>query len=183
MHSVSIVGCGYAGLRLARRLRSVGHAVRGFASRAESLGQIAAAGIEPELLNLDMAPAFIDFDGHLVYYCVPPAPMGDRDSRLERFLEHAGGTPRRVVYLSTTGVYGDRSGAAVDEDTPPAPNTKRALRRLAAENTLREWAGSHAVSWCILRVPGIYGPGRLPLEKLRRRDPAIDPSEATPSNR
>jgi nucleoside-diphosphate-sugar epimerase len=57
------------------------------------------------------------------------------------------------------------------------------VRRLAAETSLREWADSHAVSWCILRVSGIYGPGRLPVDRLRRGDPAIDPREATPSNR
>jgi nucleoside-diphosphate-sugar epimerase len=183
MHSVSIVGCGYTGLRLAGRWLSLTHGVRGFASRAESLRQIAASGAESIPLNLDQTPAMIDLDGQVAYYAVPPAPVGDRDFRLERLLEHIVGTPRRFVYLSTTGVYGDRGGAAVDEDTPPAPQSERAVRRLAAETSLREWADSHAVSWCILRVSGIYGPGRLPVERLRRGDPAIDPREATPSNR
>jgi nucleoside-diphosphate-sugar epimerase len=183
MHSVSIVGCGYTGLRLAGRWLSLTHGVRGFATRAESLRQIAAIGAEPIPLNLDQTPAMIDLDGQLAYYAVPPAPVGDRDLRLERLLEHAVGRPRRFIYLSTTGVYGDRGGAAVDEDTPPAPQSERAVRRLAAETTLRDWANSHAISWCILRVPGIYGPGRLPVDRLRRGDPAIDPREAMPSNR
>ena len=103
--------------------------------------------------------------------------------RLERLLDHIVGVPKRFVYLSTTGVYGDRSGGRVDEDTQPAPVSERAVRRLAAESALRDWANSHAVSWCILRVPGIYGPGRLPLERLRRREPAIVPQESTPTNR
>jgi nucleoside-diphosphate-sugar epimerase len=183
MQSVSIVGCGYTGLRLARCLRTRGHPVRGFATRTTRLEQIAAADAEPALLNLDMPTAPLDFEGHVVYYLVPPAPLGDRDDRLERLLEDATGKPQRLVYLSTTGVYGDRDGAAVDEDTPPAPVSERAVRRLAAENRLRRWADAHAVSWCILRVPGIYGPGRLPLERLRRRDPAIDPIDAGPGNR
>jgi nucleoside-diphosphate-sugar epimerase len=71
----------------------------------------------------------------------------------------------------------------VDEDTPPAPRTERAIRRLAAETALRDWADSHRVSWCVLRVAGIYGPGRLPLDRLRRGVPAVVPQEATPSNR
>ena len=183
MHSVAIVGCGYTGLRLAGRWLSLTHGVRGFATRAESLRQVAAIGAESIPLNLDQTPAMIDLDGQIAYYAVPPAPVGDRDLRLERLLEHVVGRPRRFVYLSTTGVYGDRGGAAVDEDTPPAPRSERAVRRLAAETTLRAWADSHAISWCILRVPGIYGPGRLPLDRLRRGDPAIDPREATPSNR
>jgi nucleoside-diphosphate-sugar epimerase len=170
-------------LRLAGRWLSVTDRVRGFASRAESLRQIAAIGAESIPLNLDQTPAMIDLDGQVAYYAVPPAPVGDRDFRLERLLEHIVGAPKRFVYLSTTGVYGDRGGAAVDEDTPPAPQSERAVRRLAAETGLREWADSHAVSWCILRVAGIYGPGRLPVERLRRGDPAIDPREAMPSNR
>jgi nucleoside-diphosphate-sugar epimerase len=183
MHSASIVGCGYTGLRLARRLRALGHSVRGFGTRADSLRQIVEVGAESALLDLDRVPSLLEFEGHLVYYSVPPAPSGDRDGRLERLLAHIAGKPRRLIYLSTTGVYGDRGGGGVDEETPPAPKSARAVRRVAAENTLREWAEAHAVSWCILRIPGIYGPGRLPLERLRRRDPAIEPSEATPTNR
>jgi len=134
-------------------------------------------------LNLDAPAALIDFAGHLVYYSVPPQPTGDRDLRLTRLLDHIDGKPRRFIYFSTTGVYGDQRGATVNEDTPAAPETQRAVRRLAAENTLREWADSHAVPWCILRIPGIYGPDRLPLERLRRREPAIDPRESSPGNR
>ena len=183
MHSVSIVGCGYTGVRLAQRLEHAAVRIRGFATRSASLAEIAAAGAEPVLLNLDETPPRIDLDGQVVYYSVPPAAVGARDGRLERLLERAGGRPQRVVYLSTTGVYGDAQGAAVNEDTPPAPQTERAARRLAAETTLRHWADVREVSWCILRVPGIYGPGRLPLERLRRRNPAIDPRESAPGNR
>ena len=184
MHPVTIVGCGYTGLRLARRWLSLRHPVRGFGARAESLGHIAATGAAAEQLNLDQPlTAPIDLRGQWVYYTVPPAAAGVQDGRLERFLEVSVGAPRRFIYLSTTGVYGDRGGGAVDEETRPEPASERAIRRLAAETTLRAWADAHAISWCILRVPGIYGPGRLPVERLRRREPAIDPQEATPSNR
>jgi nucleoside-diphosphate-sugar epimerase len=183
MTPVSIVGCGYTGLRLAQRYLNLRHPVRGFATRPDSLRQIAAVGAEAKPLNLDAQPALMDFAGHLLYYAVPPEPSGDRDLRLERLLDHIDGKPRRFIYFSTTGVYGDQGGALVNEDTPAAPETQRALRRLAAENTVRGWADSHAVPWCILRIPGIYGPDRLPLERLRRGEPAIDPRESTPGNR
>jgi len=183
MQSVSIVGCGYTGLRLADRWRNLRSAVRGFAAREESLQRIASIGAESKRLNLDSDPPLLDFEDQLVYYAVPPEPRGERDPRLERLLRHSVGKPRRFIYFSTTGVYGDRGGDAVDEDTEPKPRTERAVRRLAAETALREWADSHAVSWCILRIPGIYGPGRLPLERLRRGDPAIDPRETAPGNR
>ena len=135
------------------------------------------------LLDMDQPLAPVDGGGRLVYYLVPPAPVGARDARLERFLECLQGTPERIVYMSTTGVYGDRHGEWVSENTPPAPATERAIRRLAAETALRASAGARRISWCILRVPGIYGPGRLPLERLRRAEPAIRPEEATPTNR
>jgi nucleoside-diphosphate-sugar epimerase len=183
MSPVSIVGCGYTGLRLAQRCLNLRHPVRGFATRPESLRQIAAIGAEAKPLNLDAQPALMDFAGHLIHYAVPPEPSGDRDLRLERLLDHIDGKPLRFIYFSTTGVYGDQGGAVVNEDTPAAPETQRAQRRFAAENTVREWADSHAVSWCILRIPGIYGPDRLPLERLRRREPTIDPCESTPGNR
>jgi len=183
MHSVSIVGCGYTGLRLARRTRATGAVVRGFATSEASLAAIEAAGALPIRLDLDGPPQPVDCAAEIVYYSVPPAPTGTADARFERFLQQAVGRPQRVVYLSTTGVYGDARGASVDEETPPAPSTARAVRRLAAETLLRRWADSRGISWCILRIPGIYGPGRLPLERLRRGDPAIQPGEAGPGNR
>lgn len=183
MHAVSIVGCGYTGSRLARRWIGRHATVRGFAIRAASLEHIAATGADAVALNLDAPPASIDFDGQLLYYAVPPAPTGERDVRLERFLDRVAGVPRRVIYLSTTGIYGDRGGALVDEDSRPAPQSARAVRRLAAEIALRAWAAGRGVSWCVLRVPGIYGPGRMPIERLKRREPAIEPLEAGPGNR
>jgi nucleoside-diphosphate-sugar epimerase len=188
MHSVSIVGCGYTGLRLARRWLDSGARVRGYATRPESLRQIAAAGVEALPLDLDQAPpderlAEIVRDDDLVFYCAPPAPTGQTDTRLTRLLGGIVARPRRLVYLSTTGVYGDHQGGRVDEDTPPTPRTARAARRLAAEADLRAWAQARQLSWCILRVAGIYGPGRLPLARLANQEPAIDPREATPTNR
>jgi nucleoside-diphosphate-sugar epimerase len=179
---VSIVGCGYTGRRLAARLRDSGANVRGFAARAASLPQIAATGAEALPLDLDAPAAPLELGGQVVYYSVPPARQTG-DPRLARFLDSLRGAPKRIVYLSTTGVYGDQSGATVDEETPPAPRTERAVRRVAAEALLRGWADSRGVSWCVLRVPGIYGPGRLPLDRLRRGEPAIVPHEATPGNR
>jgi nucleoside-diphosphate-sugar epimerase len=188
MQRVSIIGCGYTGIRLAARWRDAGAKVQGFATRRESLRDIAATGADAVPLNLDQVEdsataAPLQFGGHLLYYSVPPPHAGESDPRLELFLTMIAGTPQRLVYLSTTGVYGDHAGGRVDEDTAPTPQSARAARRVAAETALRAWADRRSVSWCILRVAGIYGPGRLPLERLRRGDPAILPQEATPTNR
>ena len=125
-------------------------------------------------------PGNASFD---VIYLVPPPASGTTDPRILHFLEALPATPVRFVYISTTGVYGDAGGAAVNEDTPPNPSSERARRRLAAEDTMRAWCESRGVEWVILRVPGIYGPGRLPIERLRRGEPALAMSEAGPGNR
>lgn len=91
--------------------------------------------------------------------------------------------PERVIYISTSGVYGDHQGSRVDEQTPPRPGTERARRRLAAEQSLQGWARQHRVDCVILRVGGIYGPGRLPLQRLRQGMPVLRPDLAPPTNR
>ena len=183
MTTVSIVGCGYSGLRLARLHLARGDEVQGTATHPQSLRAIEAAGASARALDLDQTIPPLAAADRLFYYLAPPAPQGDRDPRLERFLGALTGTPRRVIYMSTTGVYGDHGGGWVDERTPPAPRTPRAHRRLAAETALREWCLPRAIPWCILRVAGIYGPGRLPLERLRHGEPAVRPQEALPTNR
>lgn len=121
-----------------------------------------------------------------VVYLVPPRNTGEHDPRLGQALDallQPGHHLRRWVQVSTTGVYGDAAGATVDEDTPPAPATPRARRRLAGEQLLRERCAVAGVEWVILRVPGIYGPGRLPLERLRRGDPLPASASRRPGNR
>jgi nucleoside-diphosphate-sugar epimerase len=182
---VSIVGEGYTGRRLADRFLSSGVSayVRSYSRRPrETSATEMDSGAESLQLDLDADVTPIHVPGHLVYYTVPP-PREMVDERLARFLTAMSGAPKRLIYLSTTGVYGDQRGATVDEDTKPAPLSERASRRLASESTLRAWCEEHRISWCILRIPGIYGPGRLQLDRLRQANPAIDPAESNPGNR
>ncbi|UCE32925.1 MAG: NAD(P)H-binding protein [Burkholderiales bacterium] len=90
--------------------------------------------------------------------------------------------PRRIAYVSTTGVYGDRGGDWVDEATPVRPQSARARRRVAAERRLRQAALSGLAHASILRAPGIYAADRLPLERLRRQLPALAPDEDVYTN-
>jgi nucleoside-diphosphate-sugar epimerase len=87
------------------------------------------------------------------------------------------------LYISTTGVYGDTGGQVVTEAAPVAPTSNRGRRRAAAEQIVREWCSLRGVRRVVLRVPGIYGPGRLPLDRLRRGEPAIRPEDAGAGNR
>lgn len=176
-----IIGCGYTGERLARRL---GGQPRAFTGSDAGARRLRAAGVEARVWNLDQ-PALtpVDVTGAIVYYLAPPPEAGDGDPRLQRCLATLRGRARKLVYVSTTGVYGDAGGGAVTEDTPPAPTTPRGARRLAAEQAVQAWCGPRRTPWVILRVPGIYGPGRLPLERIRRGDPSIAEAEAGPGNR
>jgi nucleoside-diphosphate-sugar epimerase len=120
-----------------------------------------------------------------VYYFAPPPGSGVTDPRLESLVSAMTPSkpPRRVVLISTTGVYGDCRGDWVTEERPPNPLAPRAARRLAAENTLRRWSQASGVPIVILRVPGIYARGRLPVERLRAGEPVLREEESPFSNR
>ncbi|HTH59596.1 MAG TPA: NAD-dependent epimerase/dehydratase family protein [Paraburkholderia sp.] len=79
----------------------------------------------------------------------------------------------RLVYASTTGVYGDCGGARIDETRTPSPTTPRAVRRVAAERRLRRATAGGALAATIARIPGIYAADRLPLARLEKRTPAL----------
>jgi len=118
-----------------------------------------------------------------IFYFAPPSVAGESDLRLDRFLQLASVPPRAFIYMSTTGVYGDTEGALVDESSALRPGTDRARRRISAEEMTRVWCNERRTRRVVLRVPGIYGPGRLPLELLRRREPLVVEAQAGISNR
>lgn len=178
-----ILGCGYVGARLAARLPGRVTAL----TRSEAgAARLRAQGHETVAWDLDSAPGMplpVAVTGSILFYLVPPPGGQPADPRLRASLQRLGGPPSRLVYMSTTGVYGDAGGEAVNEDTPPAPATDRSRARLDAELAVREWCGARGSDWVVLRVPGIYGPGRLPLERLRRGDPLLPEAECGPGNR
>ncbi len=180
-----IVGCGYVGTRLAKSLLSRGPVV-GFTGHPASAAALDRAGIDGFAWDLDddtaTPPRLLSMPA-AIFYLAPPQPSGVHDERLARFLAQLTALPSRFIYLSTTGVYGDTGGNAVAEDAPLNPSNDRAARRVDAENQVRQWGAAHQVPWTILRVPAIYGPGRLPTERIKRGEPMIRHSEAPPSSR
>jgi nucleoside-diphosphate-sugar epimerase len=116
-----------------------------------------------------------------VLHSAPPPGEGADDPRTRRLLAtltKARSLPRRLVYISTSGVYGPCGGAVVQETRPCAAVTARARRRVAAESLLRR--ANLRVS--ILRAPGIYAADRLPLERVRRGDPVLLAAEDSYTN-
>ena len=122
-------------------------------------------------------------DRYAMLYTVPPTAEDVPEPRLAQLFR--GVTPglSRFVYLSTSGVYGNRDGGIVSEADPPKPQTARARRRVGAERTCIDWCGDAGVPLYILRVAGIYGPGRLGLDRLRDGQPVIAAAESGPGNR
>ena len=187
MKPILIIGCGDVGLRVARQQQAEGHRVTALARSARSAELQAAQGIQTIRGDLD-DPATLSTlptQDARVYYFAPPPSTGNCDSRMTNFLRAIAdqALPARVVLISTSGVYGDCQGAWVSEERAPQPDTERASRRLDAEQQLRAWGKRHAVCIVILRVPGIYGPGRLPEKRLRAREPVLHEAQSPWSNR
>jgi nucleoside-diphosphate-sugar epimerase len=172
-----IVGCGDVGLRVAATLRAMRREVTGVVRTDQSVATLAQAGVQTLQVDLDVAapPA----SAPLLFWFAPPPAAGEGDPRLRRFLGSHERADIRVVYISTSGVYGDCAGRWIDEDEPLKPVSTRATRRLDAERALAGWGGNHV----ILRVPGIYGPGRLPLDRLQKQLPVVRAEESPFTNR
>ena len=184
---VLIVGCGDIGERVARLERSEGRTVAGLVRSEKSARRLRAAGIQPITADLDASVSLNDLPvkDAVVYYFAPPPDMGVTDPRMETFVSvlTPAHLPKRIVLISTTGVYGDCHGEWVTEDRPPNPQVDRARRRLAAETTLQRWSMTSGVPIVILRVPGIYGRGYLPEKRLRSGEPVLREDESPFSNR
>ncbi|NDU91961.1 MAG: NAD-dependent epimerase/dehydratase family protein [Ferrovum sp.] len=99
-----------------------------------------------------------------------------RTGNLIAALERAGSLPQRLIYISTTGVYGDCQGATIDETRPIRPSTPRARRRADAEHRLRAFGARSGCQVTILRAPGIYADDRLPLTRLQQGGPVPESS-------
>ena len=173
-----VVGTGYTGRRLLNRLPAESALGLTRTLPAETSGH------EVRRLLLDEPVPPLDLPApYRLLYTVPPAADADHDRRLESFLEALTTAPERLVYLSTTGVYGDHGGGLVTEATPLRPQTARAARRVAAEKALAKLANDRDTEITILRVPGIYGPDRLMIEQIRDKKPMIAEAQANPGNR
>lgn len=174
-----VIGTGYTGSRILRRL-SAGAAIGLSRSMPD-----AATGQSIHTVDLDQDCRLpIDLpDRYTVIYTAPPSDDAEVDPRARRLLDLLRPAPARLVYVSTTGIYGNRAGALLTENAEPRPGSRRATRRLAAEQLLQSLCDRHKIELLILRVPGIYGPGRLGLEGIRDGTPVLLETDAYPGNR
>jgi nucleoside-diphosphate-sugar epimerase len=180
-----IAGCGDLGKRVAARAHARGEDVHCLVRRAASVDALAGGGLAARAVDFDAPLTLTDAElaQAQVFYFAPPPNSGDVDPRMTRFLAALDAPPRRIVYVSTTGVYGDCDGDWVDETRPLNPQVDRARRRYDAERQLLAWRDAGRGELVILRVAGIYGPDKLPLQRLRDGVPMIAASDAPWTNR
>lgn len=177
MRRLLIVGCGDIGMRVARRMLGR-RRIYALTRSAERSRELRAMGIVPVMGDLDLSQSLERLAGIAqdVIHLAPPAASGARDTRtanLLRALARGRSLPQRLVYLSTSGVYGDCSGDIVTESRAVRPMTDRARRRADAERSVRAWGAQTGVHVSLLRVPGIYAQGRLPIQRLKSGTPAL----------
>ena len=177
MWRILIIGPGDVALRLVPTLTT----------KFRVYALVRKTAVAQRLRELNVTPIIGDLnDGHsltrvagiadMVLHFAPPPSSGAIDSHTKNLiavLNSRGSVPRRFVYISTSGVYGDCDGTWIDETQPVRPSTARGARRVDAENRLRDWAGTNGVRLSILRAPGIYGDGRLPDARLRTGTPVL----------
>lgn len=177
MRDVVIIGFGDIGGRIAALFKEKNATVTAIARSEEKLSRHQDLGVGAIAADLDDQASLngLPLNDAIVYYLAPPPGGGHVDSRMRNFCAavKGGNEPRRVIYMSTSGVYGDCGNDIVTEETPPNPQTARAKRRLDAETVLSAWGKEHDVEVIILRVTGIYGPGRLPVTQLEGGQPLL----------
>ncbi|MBL8504410.1 MAG: NAD(P)H-binding protein [Rhodocyclaceae bacterium] len=181
MQRLLIIGCGDIARRALPWLVKHYRVYAAIRSPAR-IDELRALGVTPLGADLDRPRSLRRLAGlaNVILHFAPPPAGGEIDTRMRDLLAALSCKkilPRRLVYISTSGVYGDCAGERVVEERPGRPQTARARRRADAEARLRRFGRRLGVNVSILRAPGIYAADRLPLERLRQGLPLLPDSE------
>jgi len=187
---ILIVGCGDTGMRAAHLLRGRAR-IFALSHTPQRYAELRAAGVVPLPGDLDDRRSLSRLAGlaDIVLHFAPPPGEGESDPRTRHLLAaltrraslarrqagiiHAENREKALVYISTSGVYGDCAGNSVAETHPARPSNTRAKRRADAERQLRVWGARAKHRVGILRAPGIYAQDRMPADRVRKGLPAI----------
>ncbi len=133
--------------------------------------------LDDDILKLE------NFNEATIVYMAPPSTVSLKDYRIKNFLKNLEEVKtKRLIYISTSGVYGDCNGQEVNESCKVSPSTDRAKRRVSAETQLTSYCKRKNINLIILRVPGIYGKGRLPIDRIKSGEPIIKKQESKITN-
>lgn len=192
---ILIAGFGDIGERVAQKLHDSRHyrvmaLVRKTSGKSRHRKFAASPGVQLVRGDLNERRSLQKLTGlaDTILHFAPPPGAGKSDTHTEHLLAALSGVrrpctlqrkmlPRRIVYISTTGVYGNCHGEWIDETRQLKPESARAKRRADAERRLQKWGRLHDVSITILRAPGIYAEDRLPLDRLKRQTPVLMAAE------
>ncbi len=183
MTRLLVVGCGDVGQRLLRQLREQAPGVEPWVLSRLPREDLQRSGVRVLRGDLDDASSLRRLAGvfDALVHLAPPQSEGAQDRRTRALVRALaqGRAPRRLVYVSTTGVYGDCQGRPIDETAPTLAQTPRALRRVDAERVLSDYARRAGVRLAILRAPGIYAADREghPRERLQAGRPLLTPED------
>jgi nucleoside-diphosphate-sugar epimerase len=191
-----ILGCGDVGRRIIAQLLSspitspdsvIDSSILVCTRSAQARQQNALLGVQSTQLDIDKAHILpLEIQGSDLYYLVPPPKQGLLDTRSRRVIEllrKQGLRPKKIVLISTTGVYGDHDGEWVTEKSITKPQTERGQRRLDSEQQWLTWCEDYKVEINVLRVPGIYAFSRIPRQRLDNETPVVRAQESGYSNR
>jgi len=187
MNKIVIAGCGYIGEKIARRYNKEGAEVHCLVRSPEHARTLNDAGFAASICQLDYIPEQLpcSLESSSLFYLVPPPGGGVADSRARNFIDvmKRGSAPAKIIYMSATSVYGEADGAVVNESSSTNPGSAMGKRRLDAEHAFLEYGESTGTPVVILRVSGIYGPGRVPLMQISHGHPLLREEESGLSNR
>jgi len=162
-HFVGLYGDGFA-----RIVATVRGAERAAVLSARLAGRLKALVFDGHSASPELLHAVGEADAALI--SIPQDETGDPVLRACGKAFEGASRLRSVVYLSTVGVYGDRRGDWVDEESPALPSTARSRARLAAEQLWQNFGRRRGIAVAILRLAGIYGPARSALTQIARGD-------------
>lgn len=177
-----LAGSGYLGESIIAQNNSIEDAFNIIElCRSKKTSRIKVKTIQIDFDNIVKNMSYVD--GSIIVYMAPPDTMNLKDNRLEKFLTNIEEYKvKKIIYISTSGVYGNYNGKTVTEEDEINPGTDRAKRRVNAEMQIQKFCVKNNISSIILRVPGIYGYNRLPIKRVKDRDPLIKLEESRVTN-
>ena len=178
MHHL-ILGYGYCGYYLAQELLKSGQQVTAVSRHLNP--EFALPQLHHMTHDLAQPLNWAEPDT-IAYYLIPPPPEGEKDTFLHQFLKQNRIKAKKIIYFGSSAVYGDHQGAWVNEESPCLLSNARQLRRLDAEQQWLNYCHHNTIQPVLLRVAGIYGPHRLPVEAARAKTPVIEKEKASYTN-
>ncbi|BCA94512.1 NAD(P)-dependent oxidoreductase [Legionella antarctica] len=178
MHHL-ILGYGYCGYYLAQELLNKNQQVTALSRHLNP--ELKLPRLRHLIHDLNQPLNWTESDT-IIYYLIPPPSQGEKDTFLSQFLSHSVVRAKKIIYFGSSGVYGNHKGEWVNEDSRCFINNSRQLRRLDAEQQWLSYCNQNGMQPILLRIAGVYGPERLPVEAAKNQTPVIEKDKAPYTN-